>query len=75
MTQQVKVPTETPEFDTGAPVQVPAVLPMIQLPANVLGKTAEDGPNVWASPIHMAEPDGVTSSWIWPVPVRAIQAM
>lgn len=31
-----------------APVQVPAVLVVIQLPANALGKAVQNGPSAWA---------------------------
>lgn len=39
-------------------VQVLAVLLLMQLPANVTGKVAEDGPSAWAllSPIESRSP-------------------
>lgn len=39
---------------------------LIQHPANVPKKSVEDGPSVWVPSTHLADQDGVPSSWLLP---------
>lgn len=50
MAHQVTPPFRMPASHIRAPVPVAAAL-LIQLPANVPGKSVEDGPGAWASVI------------------------
>lgn len=56
------------KFHTEAPVQILLALLLVQLPAAVLGKTAELGPSTWAPATHMEDPAGIPGSWFWPGP-------
>lgn len=40
-------------------LQVLAPQLWIQLPANVPGKAADDGPGIWVAATHLTDPDGL----------------
>lgn len=45
-----QVESEAASCDTGLPLSIPAAAPRIHCPANVVGKTVEDGPSAWTLP-------------------------
>lgn len=56
----------------GAPVQVLRTLLLIQLFANVPGKTAEYGPSACATATHADIQDSIPGSGLWPGAALAI---
>lgn len=47
----------------------------IQLPANMPGKAAEDGPSSWTPATHVGDSDGGPGSWLQAGPDLAIAAV
>lgn len=52
-----------------------AVLFPVHLPANALGKAADDDPSIWALSSHKVDFVGVPNFWLWFDPALVVGAI
>lgn len=62
MAHQAKLSPEAPTSHVGVPVQAPATLSTIQLPANAFWKAADDYPTAWHLQPNVGDSGGVSGS-------------